>query len=286
VSLASLFSWLAVACTPGAGNPATTLDGTTVSTTAGETGSSSSGTTASTSTSTTNDSDSSSAFVPETDLGSGNDCDVFLQDCPDGQKCVPCSLSGQGWDAWRCAPIDPVGKGIGAACTVTGCADDCDARSVCTFAYPTNDGDGVCMGLCNGDVQDPGCDDPEAVCLLAGNFVDSICSLPCDPLSPVCPDGLGCRFFRYVFTCNDGDGLPYGADCQEVSDGVCGSGLVCTQGSAPGCAPGSCCTVACDQNDSMADQGCPDYMAGQTCKPFQPNGEPVPGAENIGVCSL
>src|SRR5690242_9848822 len=32
-------------------------------------------------------------------------CDSFLQDCAEGEKCVPWSPSGGAWDASKCVPV-------------------------------------------------------------------------------------------------------------------------------------------------------------------------------------
>ncbi len=226
-------------------------------------------------------------YVMPDDLGTASACDLWAQDCPEDFKCVPCAVEDQGWDAWRCAPIAPAGGGPGSACTVTGCEDDCDANSVCAYAYPANDGDGVCIGLCMGSEEDSTCADPDAVCLIQDNFVDAVCSIPCDPLAAACPAGTQCHFFRNAFGCRPPVAAgQYGDEC-SIDSLECGPGLACvTSDALPSCAWSMCCSTLCDVNDPMADQGCPDFGNGQTCKPYMPNGEPVPGSEHVGVCSL
>lgn len=74
-------------------------------------------------------------FLSEPDGGgTGFECDVFAQDCPPGEKCVPWANDGGGvWNATRCSPVDDDPAAPGEPCTVEGGPtsgiDDCDAQA-------------------------------------------------------------------------------------------------------------------------------------------------------------
>jgi hypothetical protein len=42
---------------------------------------------------------------PAGDFGWPSECDPFLQDCPEGEKCVSYASSGGSWDANKCVPV-------------------------------------------------------------------------------------------------------------------------------------------------------------------------------------
>src|SRR5690606_38571371 len=57
----------------------------------------------------TADGDSTSmGFVGDPDVGGGGgECDVFAQDCPKGEKCMPWANDGGGsWNATTCSPVE------------------------------------------------------------------------------------------------------------------------------------------------------------------------------------
>src|SRR6478752_1114050 len=85
----------------GTGPAYQTGDGTGTTTSPG--GSTSTFTTVTAATPTTGDDASAGAFIARPDAAI-LECDLFLQDCPEGQKCT--ALSGSGpLDTFRCVPV-------------------------------------------------------------------------------------------------------------------------------------------------------------------------------------
>src|SRR5690606_4445407 len=73
-------------------------------------------------------------FVPDDDFaGVTSECDPFMQDCPDGEKCVPYGSTGGNWDANKCVAVTGSGA-AGDPCTYGGTSeatDDCDDNTHC-----------------------------------------------------------------------------------------------------------------------------------------------------------
>ena len=64
---------------------------------------------------------SSCGFVCDSSDTAGDTCDLWEQDCPEGEKCNPwANDGGASWNALRCVPIDPNPDGVGEPCTVSG----------------------------------------------------------------------------------------------------------------------------------------------------------------------
>jgi hypothetical protein len=116
------------------------------------------------------DSDSEAAdeaggcFVPSDGMDVSLDwpaCNLVIQDCPEGEKCVPYASSGGTWDRVTCVPVS--GEGVaGEPCTTVGAAlsaqDDCGATSFCA-GYDEDKLGGVCHPFCTGDLRTPQCID-------------------------------------------------------------------------------------------------------------------------------
>lgn len=88
----------------------------------------------------------------------GVECDVLVQDCELGDRCVPRSFGGiPPWTGSVCVPmLDP--QPVGAPCEGAGPWDDyCDADGFC--AIDPDDGTGTCIAIC--DVGAPACGDGE-----------------------------------------------------------------------------------------------------------------------------
>ena len=240
----------------------------TTSTTASETG---------TDTSDGNDDDwsSSGSFyaVPE-DFSGVSECDPWLQDCPDGEKCVPYASTGGTWDANKCVPI--LGDGApGDPCTSTGlieATDDCDADSVCWHAGP--DQPGACTSFCAPDP--PSCEADQA-CMIANRGSINLCLDACDPLGQDCDSGFGCFFVSAVFVCMVATEAPLGEPCGYVND--CPAASVCVAAEQlPGCAGESCCAAYCSLSEPACAQ--PDT----TCVAlFEPSEPPTP-FDDVGLC--
>lgn len=103
---------------------------------------------------------------------SSAECDLLVQDCPAGEKCVPHPVPGfePGLYPPICRPVE--GDAVhGEACTASANAfDDCDAASMCWTEELVLDGfAGTCRAFCDLDAD------------------------------PVCPDGGECEVFNPWF---------------------------------------------------------------------------------------
>lgn len=221
-------------------------------------------------------------FVPTFDYGAVSECDPFMQDCPEEEKCVPYSGDGGPWNANKCVPV--MGSGSeGDPCTYGGiveATDDCDAGTHC---WDVMDVDGmsigVCTPFCGGTPDDPICE-PGTSCLIANDGSINLCIATCDPLLQECDDGLACFWanngFNCIFTAGDiMDGLP----CGYIND--CAAGLICLDATTlPSCDGSACCGSFCDASDP--DAACP--VGGTECTPFFEEGMAPPTYEDVGVC--
>lgn len=130
------------------------------------------------------------------------ECDLWDQDCPEGLKCMPVSLSSGGktaaFDATRCVDVSPDAMPAGSLCQVEGPPfggqDNCSAGARCIWVQES--GVGLCVDLCSGSADAPTCPG------------GTICSIDDDVLSMFCP--WGCE-------------RP--ADCPGPF--VCNSGAIC-----------------------------------------------------------
>lgn len=138
-----------------------------------------------------------SVFLIDPDGGStGVECDIWAQDCPEGQKCMPwANDGGNSWNATRCSPIAPNANAPGDLCTVEGSAvsgfDDCEAGSMC-FNVDEASGLGVCTSLCQGSPDAPMCPEAHQSCRVTNDGVLPLCEVPCDPDGDTCPEGQAC----------------------------------------------------------------------------------------------
>lgn len=214
-------------------------------------------------------------------------CDVWWQDCPEGEKCVPYSNDGsQNWNDYKCVPVQG-DQAPGEPCTSGGiveATDDCDATSIC---FDTQEVDGMLVGTCHaqctGSPADPMCPDGSS-CLLPAEGTLTLCLPQCDPLAQDCPAGDGCYWTGYDFYCvvTLEEGIPTGQPCGYTND--CEPGNQCVEASyLPGCADASCCTSYCDL--SLGDADCA-AQPGSACTGFFLEGEVPAGFENVGVCVL
>lgn len=215
----------------------------------------------------------------ETTAGGVPQCDPFLQDCNEGEKCVPWASSGGNFDANKCVTV--VGEqAAGEACNYDGpvaSTDDCDGQSFCWSA--DEDGVGVCRAFCEGTADDPECA-AEHSCLIANNGSINLCIDTCDPLAPDCPEDQVCAWAGSGFLCVDSEGTGLlGEPCDQIAD--CGPGLIClTEEVLPACAGTACCVEFCNVDDPQPV--C--TLEGTACEPFYPPGEAPEGYENVGVC--
>lgn len=236
---------------------------------------------------------SGSSFIDEGDIGKGPfECDLFAQNCPPGEKCMPWAGDGGGaWNAVRCSPVADDPGQPGEECTVEGSGtsgvDSCDVGAMCWDVDPETNV-GVCQSMCIGNESNPVCEDPDTFCTVANDGVIFLCLPTCNPILQDCPDMVdACYPIGGLFTCApdvSGEMGAYGDPCQYIN--VCDPGLFCVDPAmVPGCAGAEgCCSEVCD----IEDEGfvCMGEAGGQQCQAWFAEGEAPPGFENIGICAI
>jgi hypothetical protein len=209
-------------------------------------------------------------------------CDVWLQDCPPGEKCGAYATDGNSvWNAVGCFPIVPSPDQPGDACQVLGSGvsgvDTCDLGSMCWGPYDGDgDGDvGECVPLCTGTMMEPSCGLGQA-CAIANEGVLNLCLQSCDPESgDPCPEGEACFPIGDNFVC-----APDGNSGPETCDtSTCSPGTVCVVAEAygPECEATGCCADHCDVSAPECEN------PGHECVPFFED-DPPAGYEDLGVC--
>lgn len=234
--------------------------------------------------------DDGGAIVVEPDLEpEGVACDVWLQDCPEGQKCVAYSAGGADtWNDTICSPVDENPGQVGDPC-FTGAEgnDNCDFGLMCWNADPM--GSGTCTEMCSGSPTNPRCSDPTTACAISSDGILILCVPGCDPILQDCPEGQGCYTLDMeAFECvtdGSGPGGAYGDPCFYGNE--CDPGLFCTNTEfVPECAtPQGCCSEFCDITNPEGDAQCMGASGGQRCLPAYPS-NPPPGNEHIGLCLI
>jgi hypothetical protein len=275
---------LTLACTdaPGADDEAgtTTSPSTTDADASTDDGS---GTSDGTSSSSSSD-DGESLFVIDLDV-IADPCDMFGQDCPDGEKCVPYATDGGNvWDSFKCVPVQG-DQATGEPCTYDGpveSTDDCDATAWCLDS--DSDGEGLCHAFCGGTPDEPECL-PDSGCAVSGGGTITICMPQCHPLEQDCPEGEGCYWFPFgAFLCGITlDDIPTGEPCGYADD--CQPGNFCAYATVlPDCDGESCCTNFCDL--WLGNSQCA-AVPGTECVSFFERGVGFGYPyENLGVCVL
>lgn len=199
------------------------------------------------------DPDSTSSTTGEPDH-TGEPCDGFNHDCPDGYKCMPTTMSTA-----ECMPIaeDPVGEG--EACMLSALFDDnCDSGLMCWF-WGEEGEPGVCLPACSGNADEPTCGG-SSHCLFVVPDVYGLCSPQCDPLTQDCPgnDSM-CETAGGGFHCYSEGTVEEG----DICDGYdCVAGNKCAPSDAVNCAGDMCCTPFCDTTDPNS---CDGVATGSTC---------------------
>ncbi len=226
-------------------------------------------------------------FICETDMFVGPECDLFAQDCPEGQKCAPVITDGGGaWNTDRCVPV--TGDDIaGDACTAESVADGLDScvKGVMCWAVDI-DGNGTCVAHCGGTADAPICPD-NGLCSISGGAYLALCHPSCDPLLQDCAEGDACYPIDDTFTCApdaSGDVGEANDPCEFIN--VCAAGLWCAEEAlvGVGCAPGSmgCCTPYCEFPGGVCpnlDQQCVQWFD----PAMLPEGDPL---LDIGYCGV
>jgi hypothetical protein len=130
-------------------------------------------------------------FVAVSEVG-GCECDPFVQDCPEGEKCVPYdATAGGSWDANKCMAVTG-DQATGEPCVCGGlmdATDDCDATGICV----DRDGDtlGTCHAFCMGTADQPECPD-NLLCEIAEYGTVALCVEQCHPLLQDCEQPSAC----------------------------------------------------------------------------------------------
>lgn len=275
------------------GNPTTGTPGTTTTTTTDPTNVSGTGETGMPATSDAETGSTGCGFLCEStgEMPNANECDIWKQDCPLTEKCMPWDNSGgNSWNATKCTPLDADPGQPGDECQAEGSGvsgvDNCALATICWFLDDQNKG--VCVEMCTGTPDAPSC--PEGkICDESNEGVIIVCLETCDPLAQSCPDGQIC-FHDGVneFICDfdaSGEEGQYGDPCVYIND--CDYGLFCTlQANVPGCPnPDGCCSTYCNW---MEPNTCPgkDETPAQECVPWYEGMDPPPGQENVGACAV
>ena len=227
-------------------------------------------------------------FIEEKDGWGDPECDIFAQDCPPGEKCMPWANDGGGsWNATRCSPIDENPDPVGEPCTVEGSGvsgiDSCVAGSMCWDVDPDTL-EGYCVAFCTGDEANPMCEDPTTTCVLGSDGPLALCIPNCNPLEQACPAGDGCYPVNDTFNCvpdASGDAGAAGDECEYIN--VCDPGTACLSAEVVPDCPGAfgCCSAFCDLTVDP-----PPCLPGQECTPWYEAGQAPPGYENVGICAL
>ncbi len=284
-----------------------TGDNTTTSTTAGPT---TDATNATNPTGSDSDSDSSTTdpttdsstnpFIEDPDMGTVGSCSVTMQDCPDGQKCMPyANDGGNSWNDAKCVDVASNPGQAGDDCTYEGNddlsgLDNCDVGMLCWFL--DMDGTGECLEMCAGE---PATCSEGQTCDISNEGVLALCLQGCDPTAPVCDNPGDICFpgseggFICDFDASDDDGGYAGYPCEFIN--ACKLGNFCEDAPAvPNCIGTiGCCAPYCSLNDDDPKQTCIDaYGAAMhdlgggeiDCVPWYEEGNEIPGLEHVGAC--
>jgi hypothetical protein len=267
--------------TTGAGTSTTDIEDTT--TAAPTTGGASTGDTTSCGDECTA-ADEATAFIYGAPVPDTTECDPFVQDCPDGQKCAPWADQGSAWNATKCVPVTG-DKVPGDPCTAEGDGtsglDDCEKGAMCWDVDAQ--GHGICVQQCTGSPEMPICAEaPEQGCAVVG--VLNFCLDTCEPLIQDCPGDDLCLPVSGTYLCVlDASGETGAAFDPCEYQNACDKGLICLGPAAANeCDQGAtgCCLPMCSIANGGAD--CPGD--GQEClATYDPQ---PPGFEDVGYCSL
>ncbi|MDC0719177.1 ribulose phosphate epimerase [Nannocystis bainbridge] len=221
-------------------------------------------------------------------------CDPWLQDCPEGHKCMAFAPEGEGaFTGTKCTPVAANPGSLGDPCKVEdgwwSGVDDCDHGLACWDVDPA-DNSGQCVALCRGSEDDHGCPGSDDVCVFWVPGVAHVCLQGCDPLLQDCAEGQGClpnwANGGQDFVCQ----AEYSAEEGQVFDpceftNACDPGLLCWgPGSALECEQDAigCCLPFCDLKDPQCTG------EGAVCTSFYEaaGSEPLPQFEDVGICVL
>ena len=216
------------------------------------------------------------------------ECDVWAQDCPPDEKCMPYSWNGDPtWNATKCTEVAAAPNQPGDPCTVEGSGvsgvDDCDKAAMCWDVDPETN-TGTCLAFCAGSQNNPVCNDPSTSCSITNEGVLILCLPNCDPLQQDCDGDQGCYGSPAGYVCApdvSGTMGVAGDPCEAIN--VCDAGLECMPAEVVQDCQGSigCCTEFCD-----TDEAVDDCTGEHMCMPAFEMGEAPPGYETVGYCLI
>jgi hypothetical protein len=237
--------------------------------------------------------DTGAVFIERPDGGGISvECDVWAQDCPVGQKCMPwANDGGNSWNATKCTEVADNPGQVGDECMVEGSGvsgiDTCDISSMCYYVDPETNV-GICVGFCQGSQANPVCD-PGFVCSIVNDGVLILCRPECDPLLQDCVEGAAClpAGGTDLFTCiidASGEMGAQGDACEYLN--ACDPGLFCANADAvPNCDVATgCCSEFCDLDDPDPNSFC--SAAGTECVPWHEEGTAPPQYTHVGACVI
>ncbi len=228
-------------------------------------------------------------FIIMPDTPTIEECDVWAQNCPPGDKCTAWAEGGGGaWNATKCVKV--TGDGApGEPCTTTGDgsgSDDCALGAMCWDVDVNHHG--TCIALCTGTPDTPQCP-PGFHCSISGDDVLNLCFPNCDPLLQDCPGDDLCipTPDGATFTCV----LDASGDLGKTNDpcefaNVCDPGLVCLDPAAASDACDPAATGCCQPLCKFPGSPCPNPDQ-QCLQWFDLSGVPTPpGYESVGICAI
>ncbi len=217
-------------------------------------------------------------------------CDVWMQDCPEDQKCMPVDMDLNGFnDANHCVPLDANPKEVGEVCLQAdgGLVDNCRKGAQCMTNISMGESvDGLCVALCGGTSSAPTCEDGKT-CAIWQQGIEPWCMEKCDILTQDCTTpGWMCSYATADSAgCVVDHSGPNGVknDPCACDPGCCDPGLICILGDVlAACDSSACCTEYCDVTAPM----CSGAGVGEECVPSGDIIGPVPGLEDVGVCII
>lgn len=136
------------------------------------------------------------------------ECDAYLQDCPEGQKCAPIiDDGGSAWNANKCVPVTGMDQPDepGEPCHTNDIASGIDSCIEGAMCWNVDmDGNGTCVAQCTGTPDAPSCDPGKygpLPCTIANDGVLNLCIPDCNPLGDDCAANEMCATYNESFTC-------------------------------------------------------------------------------------
>lgn len=229
-------------------------------------------------------------------------CDVFAQDCDEGEKCLSSRPYAQpilvdGADAW-CAKIVDAPAGLGEACTVDREArgadgvvfDDCGDGLLCWSL--DDDSHGRCEALCAAELGKPTCA-PDYTCPIDAGARALVCVPRCVLGADDCEhEGEACYLqggqwgcypsYEFVNELDGTTGWPcsYQFHCRDAHACLAAEDF---SGCPNDFGYGGCCAKLCALEDPDADAICAAEAPDRLCRPWL-DAEDAGGYANIGVC--